>query len=180
MNIEEALLKNLVLHKKETITQVYQAYFKPCAQVVLRDGGLIDDAREVFQEAIYSLMLKLEDKDFSIRSNLKAYLNQSCFNIWVATKRKRRRLKAIESVGEIESEEENTTQQQQNEKRYELMYEEIKKLSNECQDSIRLFYLEDKEDKEIAPLLNYTLQFVRQKRRRCMDKLKKRIFFNKK
>lgn len=174
--LNEQLLAGVRARDKNAIAGVYKEYFKPCAKVVLKDSGTIDDAREVFQQVICSLIDKLERSDFTIKSNLKGYLYQSCFNQWVSNKRKQRKYSSIDdgNVRElVDSSESTIVEKQEQEAQYQVMYSCIKILKPSCRKGLELFYFEDKRDKEIAVVMEFTIDYVKQHRRRCMKSLRK-------
>ncbi len=172
-NSETQLLKRLKEREDSAIKSLYTNAFKSCAKVVLKDGGTMEDAREIFQEAIYSLIVKLENPDFSIKSNVNAYLYRSCFNLWVISKRKARRYSSIDaSPFELEDDTADFDFKTAQEERYNQLYACLGKASAECQQLLKLTYFEKKSDAEIAPIMNYSKGFVKNKRRRCVQALR--------
>lgn len=173
--LNEQLLAGVRARDKNAIAEVYREYFKPCAKVVLKDGGTVDDAREVFQQVMCSLIDKLEKSDFTIKSNLKGYLYQSCFNQWVNNKRKRRRYDSTDDYdnSELPDDSDDTIAEKlEQEAQYQAMYACIKTLKPDCRRGLELFYFKEKPDKEIAVIMEFTLAYVKQHRRRCMKSLR--------
>ena len=177
MNARDEQLLNGIRNKdRGAITELFTEYFKPCAKTVLKDGGTIDDAREVFQEVLFSLMTRIDSPDFTIKSNLSGYLYQSCFYQWVATKRKQRKYIPTEDkvlVTIPDDGEAIIAEKQEKEALYEAMEGCMRTLNLECQQGLNLFFYEKKRDKEIAGIMGYTTAYVKQHRSRCMKKLKK-------
>ncbi|MEL6922858.1 MAG: sigma-70 family RNA polymerase sigma factor, partial [Bacteroidota bacterium] len=168
------LLLRIRRGESKAVKELYEQTFDSSARVVLRDGGSFQDAEEVFQEAVFSLMIKLERPEFRVRSSLKSYLSQSCFNIWVKTKRAQRLLQDLEitPLNQLVSED-NVDALTEKEQRFLQMEACLDKASAACQRLLRLTFFEKKSDEEIAPILNYSKQFVKNKRRRCMEALRK-------
>ncbi len=171
---DDQLMERLRHRDPHAIEQVYLQSFDRCAKVVLGDGGNKEDAKEVFQEAIFSLIIKLKNPEFAIKSNVGAYLRQSCFNIWVHAKRRARKLQVIDA-GLIQMTEETSMDEEKSalEEKYERLYACLRKLTDACQRILDLSYYQKKKDKEIALLMDYTPEFVKNKRRRCMQSLRK-------
>ena len=65
------LLQRINAREPKALEELYQLLFWPCAKVVTKDGGSLDEAKEVFHQAIFSLMIKLQSPDFSLKKNLK-------------------------------------------------------------------------------------------------------------
>lgn len=157
---------------KKVVQELYEAHYKPCSAIILRDGGTVEDAREVFQEALFSLLVKAQNPDFSIRSNLKGYLYRTCFNIWVKMKREQRKYESTDKVLNDLPDQDGIPEKQEQEERYLLLNDCIKKASPACQKLLELSYYTDMIDEKIAEAMNYTKLFVRNKRRRCMKALR--------
>lgn len=64
------------------------------------------------------------------------------------------------------------------EERIELILGKLEQLGDECKTLLKAFYFERKKQSEIAQDLNYTNQFIRVKKSRCMGELKKLVFNN--
>ena len=153
--------------------KLYAQLFRPCTYPVFNNGGNMEDAKEVFQEAFVSLLTKLKDPTFSVKVSLKAYLRQTCFNIWVGKKRATIKESPVDT-SEYDIAEDTSELDIKNlkEEQFKLMYACLKKSSDECQQLLRLFFYEKKRDKEIATIMNYEAGFVRNKRRRCLNSLR--------
>lgn len=172
-NSKIELLDRLRRKDNEAIEKLYKSGIKSCASLVMKDGGTLEDAREVLQEALFSLIIKLENPDFKIKSNVNGYLYRTCFNIWVASKKKARRNISIDaSPFEIEDDISDVDFKNNQEQRYKQMYKCLEKISSECQQLLKFTFFEKKSDAEIAPIMNYKVGFVKNKRRRCLKALR--------
>lgn len=170
------LTQKLKSKDKTALKEIYQQYFAPCARIVLKDGGSNEDAREVFQEAVFSLLMKLENEDFVIQSNLKGYLSQSCFNIWVKHKRRGRKFISEADLSmKIETVDDGKRimlEKEKEEEQYTQMYTCLNKLSENCNTLLKLSFFKKMKDEDIARQMEYKTGFVKQKRMRCMRSLR--------
>ena len=125
------------------------------------------------------LLQKLQDKDFSINCNVKSYLYAICRNQWLTERKKRGKTDSIidDEGKEIVMIDDSSEIAAKNEKedKFTRMFEQLKTASEECQKLIQLTFFKKLSDKEIAPLMNYSLEFVRNKRRRCIGSLRKKL-----
>ncbi|MCK4921698.1 MAG: sigma-70 family RNA polymerase sigma factor [Bacteroidales bacterium] len=78
--------------KDERISSlVHKKYFPMCTSIVCYKGGSIEDAEDVFQEAMCSILQKLAKQEFEIRCAFKSYVFAVFFNLWkLQLERKRR------------------------------------------------------------------------------------------
>ena len=159
---------------QRAIKEIYKKLFRPCCYPVFNDKGSLDDAREVFQEAFISLLAKLKDPDFVIKSSLQAYLRQSCFHIWLKMRRKSRRQSNTDPNEMIIADDQSDLEAKKiKEDRIDKLNSCIKKAPDKCRQLLQLYFFEKKKDKEIAPIMGYSEDFVKNKRRRCINGLKK-------
>ncbi len=148
------ILNRLKQRDRTAIKAIYKAYFDDCARVVYKHGGTKEDAREVFQQTMFSLVMKLENENFMIKSNLKGYLMQSCFNIWIKAKQHNRKYMPTEKIPAtaqaIDTTKEDLEQIREKEKDYLKLYACLKPLSPECRKLLELSFFKKKTDEEIA------------------------------
>lgn len=173
---EKEILDRVNTQDWSIIEELYKRYFKVvCTKVIMKDGGSVEDAKDVFHEAVCSMMEKFQkDKNFIIK-NLLSYLWQTCFNIWVKLKKDRRQTSSQDDSGlerlPDNSKVEKETKIEQ-EKKYAQMYDCIKTLSSECQKALKLFFFEKKKDIEISEVMNNSKDYIKSHRYRCMQKLR--------
>lgn len=172
-NINDQLIEQLRRKEKAAVKKLYETNFRNCVKMVVNDKGTFTDAEEVFQSAIFSLLLKLEDPNFTIKSSLFGYIKQTCFNIWIKTKTKNR--KNVELDSRLEVVEESNTLHESAQKDAQLlkMRQCLKKATDTCRQLLEYTFFEKLSDKEVAPLMGLKLNYVRVKRNRCIAAMKK-------
>lgn len=160
----------------------YEEYFSYATSFIKRTGGTIDDAKEIFQEALLILLSKLnsyEHDKFSIDSNIKAYLYGIVRNLWIHASKEKKLITLI-----IDDPELDFDIADDNANIHSLLEsieptKEYKKYMNLLDDRSReLFRLkleEELSDREIAKEMGYSVEYVRQKRKRALQYLRRRI-----
>ena len=166
------LLSGIKNGDKRAIRELFLSFYNHCKWAILNNEGIDEDAKEVFQQAILSLMEKLQEGKLEV-DNLQAYLYNTCKFIWF--KRKRRLVTHTDDFKENYEETNISELNDYLESRKYLMYEGLNQLGEACRKLLELFYFEKLSDKEIAPILDYKLGFVRVKRGRCVEGLRKKI-----
>lgn len=166
------LLEGLIAETPTAIKNVYQIGYHHCKWAVLNQNGTDTDAKDVFQQAVFSLLERVRQPDFEI-NNLKAYLFQSCRYIWLKEKRERRSTELVEHFSTDIPDTNELEQKEVREERLDALYKALDQLEENCRVLLELTYFEKQRDKDIAVTMKYQLNFVRVKRKRCLDHLRK-------
>lgn len=168
------LLEGLIAETPTAIKSVYQIGYHHCKWAILNQDGTDSDAQDVFQQAVFSLLERVRQPDFEI-GNLKAYLFQSCRYIWLKEKKERRTTQLVEQFSTDIPDEDETGLKAIKESRIEAIYKALDQLEENCRTLLDLTYFEKQRDKEIAAMMKYKPNFVRVKRKRCLDHLRQLI-----
>lgn len=175
---QNQLLDRIRSGDRKAIQDLYKDAFGYCASFILKNKGSREDASEIFQRSMVVLLEKLQDDQFTIQHTIKTYLYSINRNQWLTElKRKGKTVAIISEEGkEIPLvSEDNREEQEAKENQYTQMFEAMKEASEECQKVLKLTFFKKKKDKEIAPIMGYTPEFVRNKRRRCIASLRKKL-----
>jgi RNA polymerase sigma factor (sigma-70 family) len=142
-----------------TLKKIYKKHFSLIESFVTSNKGTVDDAKDVFQEAIIVIYRYTRDKDFEISCSFETFLYSICRTIWLNYLRNKR----IHDDKVEESAE------------YRLYQKHFQKLGNECKKLMQLFY--DKVPyKEIARQMGYSsIAMVKKKKFMCKEFLLKSI-----
>ena len=78
-----------------SIEFLYEEFFHYSTSFIRKNGGTLDDAKEMFQEAILILLSRLIDNKFCIEQSLKSYISAVVRNLWIKTTKKRKKTALI-------------------------------------------------------------------------------------
>lgn len=168
------LIERLRAEDESAIKELYKDYYHHCKWVILNNGGTDEQAQEVFQEVILSLWEKVKRPDFEIKSTMKGYLYNSCKYTWWGMKRKSQDYESLDTLHNVPDEDE-IEEKTEKERKIELMNGCIASLGEGCQQLLEQTYFKKLKDKEIAELTGLKPNYVRSKRLRCMNRIKKCI-----
>lgn len=166
---------------RKVIKQLYEEAFHYCASFILKNGGQTEDARDVFQEALMVLVRQCNKADFQLHCEPKTYLYSVMRYIWFNQRKKdkntglRLHLDGEEAKEVVAIEDGDLQVKKENEEKYSLMQEAIKHITGECRQLLLDFYFKKIDLKSIAEKMNYTYSFVKVKKNRCMNALKKQV-----
>lgn len=152
---------------------------KNCASFVLKNRGSWEDAKEIFSEAVFSVLSKSKTKTFHIQGSLSAYLNGTCRNLWLNRLKKRGDAQSIiDKEGKelpITDFEDGIAEKLEVEMSHNLLLECFSQLDERCKKILDNFYWKKASFKDIALELDITDSNARKIAERCREKLKKCI-----
>lgn len=158
------------------IKYLYTQYYSMIADFILKNSGLKEDAEDIFQETLISMISNIRKADFNLTSKLGSYLYSISRNMWLYRLRK---IKSgpflIKDSYEAIEDESQIPEMELFEDRHHLIAKLFDKISVECQKILSGFYFEEKQLKDIGVQMNYTEGSIRVKKSRCMDSLKKLV-----
>lgn len=182
MNIpssESALLKGLALNDRKAINTIYEENYNMVQSLIINNNGTIDDARDIFQEAMIVLYEKSKDPSFILSCLIKTYLYSVSRRLWL--KRLQQQQRFIPDVNGMEDTvpvEEDLEAHQPQQDEFLLMEKAMAGLGEPCKSLLEAFYLQKKNMNEIAAEFGYTnADNAKNQKYKCLTRLKK-IFFS--
>jgi RNA polymerase sigma factor (sigma-70 family) len=177
-NIDISLLKD---GNAAAFQKLYKTVFPPCAHLVINNNGTMRDARDLFQESLMVLVKNLRKENFELSCSIKTYLYSIMRNLWL--KQLNRHKKGglsleIDEPSDMEYiiiQKDELEEKKEKETHLNLVESILKDFKEDCKAILMAFYFKKLSMKEIAKQLNYTDQFVRVKKVRCMNALKKAV-----
>ena len=160
MNTQQQIIEGITTGDKKTLTAFYTHNFPAVKAYVQLNKGKLEDAEDVFQEALVLIYQKLNEGELQLRTSIHAYCFGICKNIW------RNRLKANKLVyGDIPELYLNATdvaltKEMERVEREALYRKYFIRLNSTSREIWKLFF-EGKNTKDIAALLGATEGYVR-------------------
>lgn len=178
LQLEQVLLKGLAESDKNSIESIYRENYPSIQTFVLNNNGSVDDARDVFQEAMIVLYLKAGIDSFELNCQIKTYLYSICRRLW---------LKRLQQLGKFSTHVENLEDtipveedMDDHEKRnddFNLMEQAMSKIGEPCKSLLDGYYLQKRNMQELALEFGYTnADNAKTQKYKCLVRLKK-IFF---
>ena len=181
MNItehEQTLIKGLAENDKNSIESIYRENYASIQSFVLNNNGSVDDARDIFQEAMIVLYEKSGLPTFSLTCQIKTYLYSVCRRLW---------LKRLQQLGKFSTQVENLEETipvdeeiEDHEKKnndFILMEDAMTKIGEPCKSLLDAYYIQKKNMQEIAGEFGYTnADNAKTQKYKCLVRLKKLFF----
>jgi RNA polymerase sigma factor (sigma-70 family) len=150
---------------------LYQEFLPRIANHIMNKGGSLEDAKDVFQDAIIVLYEKARQPDFKLTSGFYTFLFGVCRNIWGNRLQKKSRTEVtIPEDAKYKSDTDTEAMIYQAEEN-RLFWDAFKKLGEDCQRLMRLFFEKTKMD-EITSLMGYgSVNYTKKRKFVCKEQL---------
>lgn len=168
-------IEGLLQHDKKTLEKIYKDFSKRIETHIVKNGGTVEDARDIFQDALMIIYSKSQSKDFELTSQFYTYLFGIVRFIWV----RKRQKKSNNTVSldkddtynlNVDIEADLIAQERQN-----IYKNSFMKLGIFCQEILELFYTK-KNMGEITQIMGLKNEHTTRNRKyRCQKKLEEII-----
>ena len=172
---EDRLIEGLKLNEDAAFEFVYRQYYKMTAQYVGTNKGSKDDAQDVFQEALIVLVKNLRNKDFKLSAKVSTYLFAIAKKYWLYKLRGNKDSSLeIENLNTDHLIEDDSGLLAENEYdvKHSIIGEVFHLMKEDCRELLTQYYFNKSALGDIAKRMGWSDDFVKVKKRRCMDALK--------
>lgn len=175
---EQILLKGLARNEKAAVEQIYRDQFAVIQSFILNNNGTVDDARDVFQEALVVLYEKSKDPSFSLHCQIRTYLYSICRRLWLKRLQQMSKYASqVESMEETIPVEEDLEEHEKKNADFQLMEMAMSKIGEPCKSLLDAYYLQKKSMQDIAAEFGYTnADNAKTQKYKCLMRLKKLFF----
>jgi len=176
------LLDAFLNNKEAPIREFYVAEYPKTKRYVLTHGGTIDNANDVFQEAFFSCWKRLSMGKFSPnnKSDIEAYLFTTAKNKWIDHTRMVATKKTISMEGKtnylIADDTEEISDRTEKEQQLTITLAAFENLGEACKELLTQFYFYKMSLRDIAEKLTIEEASAKNKKYRCIQKLKELAF----
>jgi RNA polymerase sigma factor (sigma-70 family) len=157
---------------------IYKKCFPIVQNNILLNSGTVEDARDIFNDAILIVYRKLEKEQMVLNCNFCSFIYSICKNLWLKFLERKKvnyrylnsyenRPSQINGIGFVE--------EMEDQEQYCLMYKYIGRLDEKCKN-ILLMYFAEKSCSEMSAKLDISnSDLVRKLKYKCKEKLAKMI-----
>lgn len=159
---------------ERAVNYLYTKSFVSVGKLINSNGGCDDDARDIFQECLMVLYLKVRDTDFKLTSSLNTYIYAIAKNLWYRKFKKTAVYEFNIEAEQLEDQEDILYRIHEKEKK-EYLYTKLNELKDECKRLLSLV-LEGKSNEELQNKMKYnSIQYTKNRKLHCKNKLIKNI-----
>lgn len=183
VTIERSLLTAFGNGDRKASEQIYKSNHKIVKGWIIKNGGLEDEADDIFQESMVVLFEKSRMSDFELSCTVGTYLFSISRHLWLKKLRDQQRkpLKTHEDMGQLDGGSENFLDDlkihMEREEHYENLQSALEQIGEPCRSLLKAFYNENKTMGAIALDFGYTnAENAKTQKYKCLMRLKK-IFY---
>ena len=157
------------------LEQVYKSVFPKIKHHILKNNGNEDYAKDIFQEAFIACWKNIKADKLSENGNVEAYLYTIAKNKWTDYLRSPDYKKTMHDGNGIIQQslnEESLVDENNEEEKRKVLQLALKQLAVGCKELLTKFYFERRSMNEIAEELKLSSASTRNKKYRCMEKLR--------
>ena len=175
---QHTLLDAFLFNKEVLLKDFYIAEYPKTKYYILKNGGTLDNAKDVFQDAFFSCWKKLSTGQSSPKNKaeIEAYLFATAKNKWIDQIRVSGRKKTIsidEKAHQLAADESTPiTEAHEKEKQLTITLTAFENLGQACKDLLTWFYFHKMSLKAIAESLDMEEASAKNKKYRCIQRLK--------
>lgn len=172
----EWYLQHLKNGSSEGLNTIRQDCYPPISHFIRTHGGTEQDAEDIFADGVIVIYRKLKAGEVVLTCKFSVFLFQICKNLWYKQVR-RRKFSSKLPVEETESQyvTDDWTPVLEKTERMSLLQACFLKLTDSCQEVLRLAWDPEKDLKQVAEQLKTTYDYIRKRKSTCSQKLKELI-----
>jgi RNA polymerase sigma factor (sigma-70 family) len=145
--------------------------------MVVMNNGTIDDARDIFQEAIIVLYEKTKSPGFELNCQIGTFLYAVSRRLWLKKLQQQQFSGDIEMASEHISVEEDLELLEQKNQEFMLMEKSLQSIGEPCKSLLEAYYIQKKNMVDIAQYFGYTsADNAKNQKYKCLMRLKKLFF----
>jgi RNA polymerase sigma factor (sigma-70 family) len=153
------------------LKEIYSRFFSGIRHMVQTNGGSLDDAKDIFQDALMAIYRQSQRPDFTLTVAFYTYLYSVSRNLWLKQLRSRSTKAEVEIVDSMDFMDKGLQETVTQNEQYNLYQENFRKLGEECQKLLRMF-MENRSVKELMEQMRYSSESYTKKRKfQCKEKL---------
>lgn len=175
---ETLLLKGLARNDRKAIETIYKDHYNMVQAMVVKNNGTIDDAKDIFQEAMIVLYENVRSDSFELNCQIKTYLYSVSRRLWLKKLLSQSRLIIAEEADQdLVSVDDVVEDHEKLNVEFSMMEKAINSLGEPCKSLLEAFYLKKKSMQEIAASFGYTNpENAKNQKYKCLMRLKKLFF----
>ncbi len=179
VNVDNVFLAELQKGSPRAFEELYLKYFRMVEDMIFKFNGTSEDAKDIFQEALFVFVKKLREPDFVLTSKASTYLYAIARNLYFKkTGRPTVEISMDEQhfnfVAQAEPSEDSLSPHAKD-AMLTVMTEQMALLEEDCRSVILYSFYQGLSHAQIAGLTGYTEAFVKVKKFRCLEYLRKLI-----
>jgi RNA polymerase sigma factor (sigma-70 family) len=174
---EKSLLRGLARNDKKAIETIYKDDYNVVQALVINNNGTIDDAKDIFQEAMIVLYEKVQSGTFELNCQIKTFLYSVSRRLWLKRLQQQNRFSLSEAHEDSVFVDEEVEEHEKRNTEFNMMEKAMSGLGEPCKSLLEAFYIQKRSMQEIASGFGYTnADNAKNQKYKCLMRLKKLFF----
>jgi len=171
---DQEIIQGLKSGKSYAVKFLAKEFLPVISYFISKNSGSEEDAKDVFQDALFIIIEKIHNNDFEVQGALSTYLFAICKHLWLIELDRQKAAKNYQLRHLIESKEIDSSELVDS-VFYENVFRQCFNAMDEISQKILKMYWMEISPTEIAEKLGYSYGYVRKRKSECMKELKNRI-----
>jgi RNA polymerase sigma factor (sigma-70 family) len=166
---DQDLIKSVLNNNSDKALNSLYKHFPMMKKMILQRGGNVQDAEDVFQEALIIFIGKIKQDDFALTAKASTYLFSVCRFLWNDELKKRKQPVPFDL--EIASEEQQELERLiEQDSRSKLAEKALEAIRDRCRELLLLFYEDRLKLKDIAAQMGYSSESTAKNQKyKCLE-----------
>jgi len=171
---DQEIIQGLKSGESYAVKYLASDYLPVIRYYISKNNGNEEDAKDIFQDALYIVIEKIHNNDFVIQGSLSTYLFAICKNLWLMALDRQKAAKNYE-LRRLADHMDNDFTEAGDRVFYENIFRQCFESMDQVSQKILKMYWMEISPSEIADKLGYSYGYVRKRKSECMKELKCRI-----
>lgn len=172
---QSELVDAIKSNKADVLKHVYTVNYPKVEAMVLKNSGSIEHAKDIFQDTFITVWIHIKQNKFTPLNDsaLQGYIYRISKNKWTDILRSKS-FKNVKTLDESTSKNMDETEEhiESEDHKLKMAMTAFENLGEPCKQLLKTFYFEKKSLKEISETLQIEETSARNKKYRCMQKLR--------
>lgn len=172
---DRQILELVRSNKHSSVFKALYNYFPVVKKMILSNGGRVEDAEDIYQEALVVFYKKAQTNDFQLSASINTYLYSISRYMWKDVQRKRKKLEFTD-MKESHIPDEDFLKDLEAHQQYDIAEHVIASLGERCKELLVLFYFQSLKLKDIAKKMGYNSEnTAKNQKYKCLESAKNKL-----
>ena len=174
---ERHLLQGLARNDKKAVETIYKDNYNLIQALVVNNNGTIDDAKDIFQEAMIVLYEKVQTGSFELNCQISTFVYSVSRRLWLKRLMHQNRLSIADGHEDLVAVDDEMEEHDKRNDEFIMMEKAMSGLGEPCKSLLEAFYMQKRSMQEIASSFGYTnSENAKNQKYKCLMRLKKLFF----
>jgi len=162
--------------RSKAFLKLYKGY-PSVEKLILSKGGSKEDAKDIFQDALFIFYQKAKDHQFQLTAAISTYLYSVCRFLWKDELKKRNKKEFTTIDIELKDNDRDELKEIiEKESKFQLIEDVLKQIGEKCLKLLSMFYYNSLSMKDIANKLAFKTENVAKNQKyKCLERAKLRL-----